>query len=49
MWYKLVASTSFFGTDSAESGAKDPRVGILLVLVGCVAQGVQCEHIYILT
>eukprot|EP01036_Dinobryon_divergens_P033392 gene33392-43169_t len=37
----LVASTSFFGTDSVESGAKDPRVGILLVLVGCVAQGVQ--------
>jgi len=38
----LVASTSFFepSTDSNPSG-KDPRIGILLVLIGCLAQGVQ--------
>lgn len=41
----LVASTSFFGNadTTAGSNTKDPRVGILLVLVGCIAQGVQCK------
>lgn len=40
----LVASTSFFGTDAnATATSKDPRIGILLVLVGCIAQGVQCK------
>jgi drug/metabolite transporter (DMT)-like permease len=43
----LVASTSFFtpaGADrtAAEPNGKDPRIGILLVVVGCIAQGVQC-------
>jgi drug/metabolite transporter (DMT)-like permease len=47
----LVASTAFFGgnTDSvSEEGehvkvteGKDPRVGVMLVVVGCLAQGVQ--------
>jgi len=39
----LVASTSFFGgpEEGSGEGSKDPRVGILLVLVGCLAQGVQ--------
>ena len=48
----LVASTSFFGggTDaSATANSKDPRVGIVLVLVGCIAQGVQCECLVIYT
>lgn len=42
----LVASTSFFGSaDQSNAGkSKDPRIGILLVLVGCLAQGVQCKH-----
>lgn len=40
----LVASTSFVGPSSdVLAGSKDPRVGILLVLVGCIAQGVQCR------
>lgn len=38
----LVASTSFFGP-SAGGESKDPRIGIVLVLVGCIAQGVQCK------
>jgi drug/metabolite transporter (DMT)-like permease len=42
----LVASTSFFGnadkTHAAEG--KDPRIGILLVILGCLAQGVQCKY-----
>lgn len=52
----LVASTAFFGgsTDSAseEGGGgkvaegKDPRVGVMLVVVGCLAQGVQCKQTY---
>jgi drug/metabolite transporter (DMT)-like permease len=45
----LVASTAFFGgsTDSAEGAkvdvttGKDPRIGVMLVVVGCLAQGVQ--------
>mmetsp|Transcript_1402 Transcript_1402/g.2285 ORF Transcript_1402/g.2285 Transcript_1402/m.2285 type:complete len:482 (-) Transcript_1402:241-1686(-) len=41
----LVASTSFFApkddSGSSSTGSKDPRVGILLVLLGCLAQGVQ--------
>mmetsp|Transcript_121409 Transcript_121409/g.238537 ORF Transcript_121409/g.238537 Transcript_121409/m.238537 type:complete len:433 (+) Transcript_121409:110-1408(+) len=38
----LVASTSFVGPSAdAAANSKDPRVGILLVLVGCIAQGVQ--------
>lgn len=43
----LVASTSFFGphTESVEgvTTAKDPRLGVLLVILGCLAQGVQCK------
>lgn len=40
----LVASTSFFGPSAdASVASKDPRIGILLVLVGCIAQGVQCK------
>lgn len=44
----LVASTSFLGGDEAASAnptGKDPRIGILLVVVGCLAQGVQCKRI----
>lgn len=45
----LVASTSFFGSADPSTAAtsKDPRVGILLVLVGCIAQGVQCKLLVI--
>lgn len=45
----LVASTSFFSPIPDGSNAapgiegKDPRIGILLVFVGCLAQGVQCK------
>jgi drug/metabolite transporter (DMT)-like permease len=39
----LVASTSFVGPSADVTSSKDPRIGILLVLVGCVAQGVQCK------
>lgn len=41
----LVASTSFIGDGSAEAAntGKDPRIGVLLVFIGCLAQGVQCE------
>jgi drug/metabolite transporter (DMT)-like permease len=46
----LVASTSFLnpaasGTNPEEdpADAKDPRVGVLLVVIGCLAQGVQCK------
>lgn len=38
----LVASSSFLSPDpGAVAGGKDPRIGILLVVVGCLAQGVQ--------
>jgi drug/metabolite transporter (DMT)-like permease len=45
----LVASTSFFGNadQSSAGSSKDPRVGILLVLVGCLAQGVQCKFMHL--
>lgn len=36
-----VASTSLFDTATPSPGSKDPRIGILLVLLGCIAQGVQ--------
>lgn len=39
-----VASTSMFHTGSTEPGSKDPRIGILLVLLGCLAQGVQYTY-----
>lgn len=40
----MVASTSFFGGGGdASASSKDPRIGVLLVLVGCIAQGVQCK------
>jgi drug/metabolite transporter (DMT)-like permease len=35
-----VAATSFFGSSDA-GGSRDPRVGVVLVLLGCLAQGVQ--------
>lgn len=37
----LVASTSFISPSSADASSKDPRMGILLVVLGCLAQGVQ--------
>ena len=40
----VVAAVPFISPDSHSSGAsadKDPRIGILLVLTGCLAQGVQ--------
>lgn len=38
----LVASTSLVNSSSVqEPGSKDPRVGVVLVLLGCLAQGVQ--------
>eukprot|EP01041_Mallomonas_annulata_P009171 gene9171-19002_t len=39
----LVASTSFFGNadPSAAEASRDPRIGVFLVLLGCLAQGVQ--------
>jgi drug/metabolite transporter (DMT)-like permease len=42
----LVASTAFFqnSDSSAAAQSKDPRVGIVLVVLGCVAQGVQCNQ-----
>ncbi len=41
----LVASTSLFSSQTAEvtHTGKDPRIGVLLVFIGCLAQGVQCE------
>ena len=41
-----VASTSFFGHDAdaaaaAATASKDPRFGVFLVVMGCLAQGVQ--------
>jgi len=43
----MVASTSFLNPPAVDptvnpEDAKDPRVGVLLVVVGCLAQGVQC-------
>ena len=29
-------------------GYKDPRVGIVLVIVGCIAQGFQCKSILLI-
>ena len=42
----LVASTSFFAPadPGADVVSKDPRIGILLVILGCLAQGVQCKY-----
>ena len=40
----LVASTSFFGPGAdadADATTKDPRLGVFLVVLGCLAQGVQ--------
>jgi drug/metabolite transporter (DMT)-like permease len=37
----VVASTSMLKSAPTDPGSKDPRIGILLVLLGCVAQGVQ--------
>ena len=45
----LVASTTFFAPAAPETtgsaAGKDPRVGVVLVILGCMAQGVQCEHL----
>ena len=39
----LVGSTSFFEAKSGEqdNSGRDPRIGVLLVVIGCLAQGVQ--------
>lgn len=37
----LVASTSFLNPPPTSPNAKDPRIGVALVMVGCLAQGVQ--------
>lgn len=42
----LVASTSLLSspptpTTAAESNTKDPRIGVVLVMIGCLAQGMQ--------
>lgn len=46
----LVASTTFFApaapATSGSAAGKDPRVGVVLVILGCMAQGVQCKHRY---
>ncbi len=39
----LVASTTLFQSTDATATSKDPRIGVLLVVVGCIAQGVQCK------
>ena len=43
----LVASTTFFApaapATTGSSAGKDPRVGVVLVILGCLAQGVQCK------
>ena len=47
----LVASTSFFGKqDNADvlNTGKDPRIGVLLVFIGCLAQGVQCKIYFVM-
>jgi hypothetical protein len=45
----LVASTTFFApaapATTGSSAGKDPRVGVVLVILGCMAQGVQCEYL----
>lgn len=44
----LVASTTFFApaapATTGSSAGKDPRVGVVLVILGCMAQGVQCKY-----
>lgn len=44
----LVASTTFFApaapATTGSSAGKDPRVGVVLVILGCLAQGVQCKY-----
>lgn len=45
----LVAATALFQNTDASATSKDPRIGVLLVIVGCIAQGVQCTFlIYII-
>lgn len=52
----LVASTSLFSKDNADviNTGKDPRIGVLLVFIGCLAQGVQCtstlllDHLFVI-
>lgn len=42
----IVASTSFFAPPPVDGSAdRDPRVGVLLVVLGCIAQGIQCKGI----
>jgi drug/metabolite transporter (DMT)-like permease len=36
-----VALTSFFGAGDTDATSRDPRIGVVLVLLGCLAQGVQ--------
>lgn len=46
----LVASTTFFApaapVTTGSAAGKDPRVGVVLVILGCMAQGVQCKYRY---
>jgi len=39
----LVGSTSFFSSNQGEQdvSGRDPRIGVILVVIGCIAQGVQ--------
>lgn len=39
----LAAFSSLIGSADVTNESKDPRIGIFLVLIGCLAQGVQCE------
>ena len=47
----LVASTTFFApaapATTGSSAGKDPRIGVVLVVLGCMAQGVQCTLHYV--
>ena len=49
----IVASTTFFApaapVTTGSAAGKDPRIGVVLVIMGCMAQGVQCKPYRIAT
>ena len=49
----IVASTTFFApaapVTTGSAAGKDPRIGVVLVIMGCMAQGVQCKSSRIVT
>lgn len=39
----ILSPPSSDGLTPEDAGYKDPRIGILLVIIGCIAQGFQCK------